>query len=169
MALQRTSPLEDLIAIASIFPWWISALLVPISYLVLHSIATRPIMPNALTPGQMGDAVATGLVTTLCMFGQFIFAFGLAAIIFWIRSIKQRKLYETVKSRSDVAVLNEMTWEDFEVLVGEHYRRNGFQVSREGGNGPDGGVDLVLRKGKEKHLVQCKQWKGLQGGCPAGA
>lgn len=137
MARQRTSPLEDLIAIASKFPWWISALLVPISYLVLHSIATRPIMPNALTPGQMGDAVATGLVTTLCMFGQFIipFAFGLAASISWVRSIRQPKLYETVKSHSDVAVLNEMTWEDFEVLVGEHFRKKGFQVSREGGNG----------------------------------
>jgi len=110
MVRQRTNPLEDLIAIASRFPWWISALLVPISYLVLYSIVIRLIMPSALSPGQMGDAVATGFVTTLCMFGQFIlpFAFSLAAIISWVRSIKQRKLYETVKSRSDVAVLNEM-------------------------------------------------------------
>jgi len=132
MARQRTSPLEDLIAIASKFPWWISALLVPISYLMLHSIATRPLMPNAPTPGQMGDAVATGLMTTLCMFEQFIlpFAFGLAAIISLVRSIKQRKIYETVKSRSDVAVLNEMTWGDFQVLIGEHFRRTGLGVTR---------------------------------------
>jgi restriction system protein len=37
-----------------------------------------------------------------------------------------------------------------------------------GGGGPDGGVDLVLRKpggnGSEKFLVQCKQWRALKVG-----
>lgn len=32
--------------------------------------------------------------------------------------------------------------------------------------GPDGGVDLVLRKGGERHLVQCKQWRALKVGVP---
>jgi restriction system protein len=32
-------------------------------------------------------------------------------------------------------------------------------VTELGGAGADGGVDLVLRKGNEKFLVQCKQWK----------
>jgi len=56
-----------------------------------------------------------------------------------------------------------MSWEDFERLVGEYYRCSGFQVTREGGNGPDGGMDLVLRKDGETHLVQCKQWKAYKG------
>lgn len=166
MARQRTSPIEDVIAIASKFPWWISVLLALVSYLVLHSIATRPLLPHPLTPGQLGDAVASGLMTTMSMFGQIIFpfAFGLAALISWVRSVKHRKLYESVKSRSDVASLNEMTWEDFEILVGEHFRRKGFEVSQQGGSGPDGGIDLVLRRGSEKHLVQCKQWKAYKVG-----
>lgn len=163
---QRTSPLEDLITVASKFPWWMSAVLALFSYLVLHAMAARPIMPPTVTPGQMGDAAVKGLFTTLAMFGQLVFpfAFILAAGISFIRSIEQRKLYDTVKSRSDVASLNEMTWEDFETVVGEHYRRNGFKVSREGGSGPDGGVDLMLRRGNEKYLVQCKQWKAYKVG-----
>ena len=29
---------------------------------------------------------------------------------------------------------------------------------------PDGGIDLVLSKGSEKFLVQCKQWKAFKVG-----
>lgn len=34
------------------------------------------------------------------------------------------------------------------------------------GAGPDGGIDLVLRKGGEKYLVQCKQWRAFKVGVP---
>ncbi len=165
MARQKTSPLEDLILVVSKLPWWIGVLLALVSYLMLHVIASRPVVTIA-EPGQMGDAVVRGLMTTLAMFGQYIlpFAFGIAALVSGINSIKQKKLYDRVESRSDVAALNEMSWEDFEKLVGEYYRRSGFQVTREGGNGPDGGVDLVLRKNGETHLVQCKQWKAYRVG-----
>lgn len=33
-----------------------------------------------------------------------------------------------------------------------------------GGDGPDGGVDLVLNRGAEKVLVQCKQWRAMKVG-----
>jgi restriction system protein len=52
-----------------------------------------------------------------------------------------------------------MTWREFEQLVGQAFRQRGYHVSESGGNGPDGGIDLVLRKGSEKLLVQCKQWR----------
>jgi len=37
-------------------------------------------------------------------------------------------------------------------------------VVETGGGGADGGVDLALRKGSEKFLVQCKQWKAYKVG-----
>ena len=37
-------------------------------------------------------------------------------------------------------------------------------VTETGGGGADGGVDLVLAKGTEKFLVQCKQWKAYKVG-----
>lgn len=165
MARQKTSPLEDLILMTSRFPWWVCILLAIASYFVLHMIASRPAM-TIVGPGQMGDAAVKGIVTTLAWFGQYVlpFAFSIAALCSGINSIKQKKLYENIESRSDVAALNEISWQDFEKLVGEYYRRNGFIVNREGGNGSDGGVDLVLRKNKETYLVQCKQWKAYKVG-----
>ncbi len=54
-----------------------------------------------------------------------------------------------------------MSWQEFELLVGEGFRQQGYQVTESGGGGADGGVDLVLRKGGDKFLVQCEQWKAL--------
>jgi restriction system protein len=61
-----------------------------------------------------------------------------------------------------------MTWREFEMLVGEGFRMQGYRVVETGGGGADGGVDLVLTKpGKndsEKFLVQCKQWRAFKVG-----
>src|SRR5665213_1359666 len=40
----------------------------------------------------------------------------------------------------------------------------GFDVIEKGGSQADGGVDLVLRKGHETFLVQCKHWKAMAAG-----
>jgi restriction system protein len=57
---------------------------------------------------------------------------------------------------------NAMSWQEFEMLVGEAFRVQGFQVTEQGGATADGGVDVVLRKGTETWLVQCKQWKAFK-------
>ncbi|QWV93195.1 restriction endonuclease [Geomonas oryzisoli] len=146
----RTSPIEDVIIIASKFPWWVSVVLAIVTFLMSRSIPSQ-------APGNL-------VAPIVAMFCQMFLApaFLIAAGISGYNSLKQRKLNETVKSRTDVASLNEMTWGEFETLVAEHFKRNGFEVAREGGSGPDGGIDLVLRKGREKHLVQCKQWKAYK-------
>jgi restriction system protein len=165
MARQKTSPFEDMVLVASKLPWWAGIALALLSFLVLHVIASRPPLPVA-GPGQMGDAVTRGLITILAKFGQYIlpFGFSLGALISVINAFRQKKLFNTVASRPGVSALNEMSWSDFERLVSEYYRRNGFQVKRQGGNGPDGGIDLVLRKKSETHLVQCKQWRAYKVG-----
>ncbi|WP_136524324.1 restriction endonuclease [Geomonas ferrireducens] len=146
----RTSPLEDIVLIASKFPWWISVILAVVFFLYFSALPSQ-------NPGKV-------IVQMFAMFGQFLLApaFLIGAGISAFNAMKQRKLYDTVKSRADVASLNEMSWGEFETLVAEHFKRNGFEVAREGGSGPDGGIDLVLRKGREKHLVQCKQWKAYK-------
>jgi len=49
--------------------------------------------------------------------------------------------------------------EEFEWLVGELFRREGWKVQETGSqDGPDGNVDLELAKGEERRLVQCKRW-----------
>src|SRR5690606_33439390 len=48
---------------------------------------------------------------------------------------------------------------EFESLIAEHYRRQGYDVERVGHAGThfDGGIDLKLRRGDEYIVVQCKR------------
>jgi hypothetical protein len=48
---------------------------------------------------------------------------------------------------------------EFEWLVGEIFRRDGWKVEETGRrDGPDGNIDLRLSKGGKRGLVQCKRW-----------
>jgi restriction system protein len=49
---------------------------------------------------------------------------------------------------------------EFEWLVGEVFRREGWSVRETGRtDGPDGNVDLELTRGNERMIVQCKRWQ----------
>src|SRR5687767_7766069 len=55
--------------------------------------------------------------------------------------------------------LSLLSWQDFEVLLANYYREQGYEVEHCGTGGPgarDGGVDLRLRKDAQLILVQCK-------------
>lgn len=166
VARRKTSPFEDLIGIAGKLPWWVSVALAVVSYLVLHAVASRPVTPASVAPGQLGAAAASGMVTGFAKFFQYVLpaAFGIGAIVSAIGAARDKKLYNSTAAKPGVSALFSMRWEDFERLVGEYYRRKGFQVDREGGNGPDGGIDLILRRGGETYLVQCKQWRAYKVG-----
>lgn len=43
-------------------------------------------------------------------------------------------------------------------MIGEAFRKQSYTV-QETAIGPDGGIDLVLKRGGEIFLVQCKHWK----------
>jgi len=64
-----------------------------------------------------------------------------------------------VEAQPSVDRLLTMSWKDFEHLVGEAYRRQGYRVTERGGAGADGGIDLELRAKGKTHIVQCKRWK----------
>lgn len=58
-----------------------------------------------------------------------------------------------------------LTAEEFEWLVGELYRREGWKVRETGSqDGPDGNIDLELTKGRERRLIQCKRWTSRRAG-----
>jgi restriction system protein len=66
---------------------------------------------------------------------------------------------ELIGRQTSVQSIQNLSWKEFEYLVSEAYRRQGFQVTENYRSGPDGGVDLTLSKGTDKILVQCKNWK----------
>lgn len=56
---------------------------------------------------------------------------------------------------------------DFDLLVGEIFRRQGYAVQISGGIGSDGGSDLCLQKDGEIVLVQCRQWGNWKVSAPS--
>ena len=161
MARKKTSAVEDLLDLGAMLPWWGGVALAVISYLVLHGL-TGFAAASVTRPGQV-----IGLMFgSLAIMGQYlippIFLLG-AAISAWKRS-KRTELISNVAQAKGANALDGMSWREFEMLVGEAFRLQGFDVVETGGGGADGGVDLVLRKGSEKFLVQCKQWKAYKVG-----
>jgi restriction system protein len=165
MSRRKNSSLDDLLDIAKMLPWWIDIAIAIIAYFWLHSIATSEVVMVA-QPGKLGEFVSGHLFKTLATFGQYIltFVFLLGAIMSFFGRKKREYLLSDTKQRSKQNALLNMSWHEFEMLVGEVFRQRGFTVVEMGGNGPDGGVDLVLTKSSETHLVQCKQWKAFKVG-----
>jgi hypothetical protein len=55
--------------------------------------------------------------------------------------------------------------EEFEWMVGEIFRRDGWKVRETGRqDAPDGNIDLELTKGTERRIVQCKRWTAWEVG-----
>jgi restriction system protein len=162
---KKTSAFEDIVEVVAMLPWWVGVILAVVSYFWLHHVATQPI-PPATDLKNISANVGTQLGQTLAMFGQYVLSVaclmgaGLSAYGRHQRNTLHRDVAH-VPSRSR---LEAMSWRQFEILVGEVFRRKGFKVEERGGSGPDGGVDLALRLGNDLYLVQCKQWKAMRVG-----
>lgn len=162
---KRTIPAEDLMDLVAMLPWWAGVALAAVSYLVLHRMAGQEVVA-ATRPGEMGTLVTQTLWKTLATFGQYLLPLicvGGAGISAWCRRAR-RKLIADVGQSNAVDALDGMSWREFEMLVSEAFRLQGYGVLETGGGGADGGVDLVLSKGTEKYFVQCKQWKAFKVG-----
>jgi restriction system protein len=73
-----------------------------------------------------------------------------------IHKLRNRRLLDT---RASVGSLADISWQDFEHLVSEGYRRQGYLAQVVANPAGDGGVDIELRGNGQLLLVQCKQWK----------
>lgn len=163
---RKTSTFEDIIYIASRLPWWLSLIIALGAWFFFHSVATSP-PPTLTDPKQFGQMLTGQMFRTISMFLQFIipvaFCFGAIGSLFG--RFKRRKLMGDVASAIKPGkTIEGISWQQFEQLTGEAFRRQGFTVTETGGNGPDGGIDLILHKDGEKYLVQCKQWRSLKVG-----
>lgn len=160
MAKRKQSVFEDLIDITSRLPWWVGILLAIVSYLVLHSYAIQEVTP-ASNPQDMSQVMSKGVFRSMALFmqyllpGAFLIGSGISAFNRFIR----KKIHHNVVSSPSKDTLDNMSWKQFEILVGEYYRQEGYEVEEVGGGGADGGVDLILHRNEKKYLVQCKQWK----------
>lgn len=159
---RRKSGLEGAIETLALLPWPVSLIAAVIAYFGFHTLAIHHPAPlhNLARVGADMNA------TLLMAFGMaFQYAAPLilcaaAAVNFF--SKKQRKtLLAEVSHRTKSAPLHDLSWRQFEQLVGAYFEQQGYAVTFTP-SGPDGGVDAVARKGSETFLIQCKQWRSTK-------
>lgn len=130
-------------------PWWAVLPLSPASYWLLADVLPRWPTANPYLHMVLNSAAPALAPLVAIAFALMAAALGLAR---WQR----RRLLDRHRS---LEALRAMRWQDFEQLVGEFYRRQGFRVQETGQGGADGGIDLILRRDGETWLVQCKRFE----------
>lgn len=160
MNARRRSGLEDLMDFASKLHWALSLILFVVVFVALTLISQHYLAPTS--PTQESN-IAAPLVNSMygyfAGFARWLIAppFLVGAGVSWWKSRHRVRLLSDAKA--DPAEIERLSWRDFERLVGQAYRQQGYFVTELGGQGPDGGVDLILKRDGLETLVQCKQWR----------
>lgn len=144
---------ESLLEVLVDFPWWVSVAVAGVAYVLIKWVAPAVFASNMILGG-----ITKGLSGSA---GYFAALFLLPAVFSFVRQVIRGK---TLDSQRDLDSLRKLSWREFEGLVGEAFRRRGYFLIEKGGNQPDGGIDLILRKDGQVVLVQCKHWQTRQVG-----
>lgn len=151
MAKRKESGME---LIASM-PWPVGFVLGIVAYVAIrYGVGWQLSTGNSPFAHNLSKVVSSSILAPAAWF--LLAVCWLGAIISFVRRRHRKHLLET---QTGLDSLRKMSWREFEMLVGEAFRRQGYAVSETGLGGPDGGIDLVLRKDGKNTLVQCKQWK----------
>ena len=142
--MARRKKNEGLFDILVLLPWWLT-LIVGIG--IWFYLNGHPLPKGTLLDKPVFIWYGLKMFSWAC--------FG-AAFVSGVLTLKRKILFASAK---DIDAIRAMSWREFETLVGEAYRRQGYMVEETGGVGADGGIDLLLRGKGQKVIVQCKQWK----------
>jgi len=134
-------------------PWWVGMVLAVLAYVFLRYVTP------AIIPSDRPIYAAARVGSQLAWLFAIPFLFAGAA-----SAGRQLVLGRLLVRQSDLESIRALSWLQFEYLVGEAFRRQGYVVEERGGSTPDGGVDLDLWKSGKKTVVQCKRWKSKQVG-----
>lgn len=145
---RRNDLLDDMIEVFALVPWWVPVGLAAVAWVFV------PPLGRAFVESPGFDHVWSSIrwLVMLALFGS--------AAVAWVEKGRRAKLVETSRTLDGLRALS---WREFEQLCAEAYRRQGYQVA-DTPDGADGGVDLVLRKGRGTVLVQCKHYSKRQVG-----
>ena len=139
----------------SMLPWWAGVTGALLSFLVLRWYTTLQIL-STLAVNNIDIISAGEPFHRLAMLGQYLLPglFLTAALLSATKNAKRKNLYYKISRSVTQESLNNLSWRDFEFLVGEYFGRRGFSVEKTKTD-----INLIARKDREKYLIQCQQWK----------
>jgi restriction system protein len=157
MAGQKDSDfLDDLKDLLVIAPWWSGP---PIALGAFLAISVG--VPTLIGSTSTNEAVTSSmlrvsgpLISVFAFFVPFLVLMAWGFALFEKRTRRRR-----LEAQTGLSTINALSWQAFEALLAEAFRRRDYRVAALGGTQPDGGVDLRLSRDGETTLVQCKHWK----------
>jgi hypothetical protein len=118
------------------------------------------------------DLVIQGVVRELWFDGQSVFVWDWEAVLIplviflvayvvtivaVVAQLKRTGWWRLLESSPALETIRGLSWRDFERLVAAAFTEKGWSPELVGQAGPEGGLDLLLRKAKQLAVVQCKQ------------
>lgn len=151
-----TRVFDELFALLKVTPGWLGPIIAIVAFAFMRW--GLPAIISAVASGtEHGTAVSGPLLQIVPRLAPVV-AFAVIAV--WIvaefQKFKDRKRLD---SQTGIESIRALGWHEFERLLAEAFRRQGYAVDIVGGSGADGGVDIRLNKAGETTLVQCKHWK----------
>jgi restriction system protein len=104
----------------------------------------------------LSDTYAMWVINSLVIAALVLYLAAFYAMTAGLIRTRRFKLLELHQTMRDIQA---MSWREFEDLVAASYQARGYEVEPLGGDGPDGGVDLIVRRDNLAWLVQCKHWR----------
>jgi restriction system protein len=149
-----SSVLDDIYEILLVMPFWVGPILAAVAYAAMYWLipycfsspngdVAKTAWPILAGVARSGAPWVGGVVLFVWCFAE-------------IRKLSNRKLFDRTVGREGI---RDLKWQEFERLLAEAFRRQGYSVEHTGQAGPDGGIDLRLQKAGETKLVQCKHWR----------
>lgn len=137
-------------------PWPVGVVLGIIGYVAIrHGIAWYLSAMAGPALAQVGKT--TGQGSSFAMLAWIVL--GICWLAALLSFISRRQRTRLLDAQTGLESLRAMNWRQFEMLVGEAFRRQGYRIEETGLGGADGGIDLRLSKNGKSTLVQCKQWR----------
>jgi restriction system protein len=136
---------ESLLYQLAKMPGWISAGLAIGAFLLLRYVI--PLWP-------VGNPMVKGFLNAEPILAPFVAAVLLAAAA--VSAFGQFLKGRMLDAQTGLDAIGNLPWRELEGLLSEAFRRKGFLVMGNPGDGPDGGVDSHLMKNGRLALVQCK-------------
>lgn len=144
---RRNQTSNELIDLLIKLPPWVILALGVTSYAGLEWYQRT----HLATRGELLLSIATSSYPPIAL--AFFVAVAAASAVHRVRRGK------LVDQQTGLDSLRHTPWKEFEYLVAEAFRRQGYVADYSLNQGPDGGVDIVLKREGQTSLVQCKQWK----------
>ena len=157
MPRRQQSAADDLFDMMKVMPIWVGPILAVVAYIVI-----RFLIPLSLpVPKNAGDPVV--MWRSLVMMCSWLVP--VVILMVWTGAEVWKLMNRNLLNRlTGMGSIRDISWREFERLVGEAYRRKGYIAEVVGTDSGDGGVDIRLTGHGETVLIQCKQWKAYKVG-----